>query len=126
MEQGKEPLERLVKTGLLYDFYGGLLTPKQRQAVELYYLENWSLAEIASQEGVSRQAVHDLIQRSERIMSDFEAKLGLLNRFLIQQTALTEITTELGAITAALPANAKILPALKALSAKICALIETE
>lgn len=126
MEQAKEPLERLVKTGLLYDFYGGLLTSKQRQAVELYYLENWSLAEIAAQEGVSRQAIHDLIQRSERTMLDFEAKLGLLNRFMLQQAALSEIRAKLNEIEAGLPENNQTHLDLSALSAKITALIETE
>lgn len=126
MENGKEPLERLVKTGLLYDFYGGLLTPKQRQAVELYYLENWSLAEIAAQEGVSRQAIHDLVQRSERTMLDFEAKLKLLNRFMEQQAALTEIRTTLNTILTELPENIKIYGDLTALSVKITKLIDTE
>lgn len=88
-------VERLVRTGLLYDFYGGLLTEKQQRVMELYFLENWSLAEIAANEGVSRQAVHDLLQRSEKTIEGFEAKLGLLERFSKQQALLTGIRDQL-------------------------------
>lgn len=88
-------MERLVRTGLLYDFYGGLLTEKQQRVMELYFLENWSLAEIAANEGVSRQAVHDLLQRSEKTIEGFEAKLGLLERFSKQQALLTGIRDQL-------------------------------
>lgn len=88
-------MERLVRTGLLYDFYGGLLTEKQQRVMELYFLENWSLAEIAASEGVSRQAVHDLLQRSEKIIEGFEGKLGLLERHSRQQLILVEIKERL-------------------------------
>lgn len=88
-------MERLVRTGLLYDFYGGLLTEKQQRIMELYFLENWSLAEIAANEGVSRQAVHDLLQRSEKTIEEFEAKLGLMERYSKQQAILTTIKDQL-------------------------------
>lgn len=88
-------MERLVRTGLLYDFYGGLLTEKQQRVMELYFLENWSLAEIAAKEGVSRQAIHDLLQRSERTIEGFEAKLGLLEHFSKQQALLIRIRDQL-------------------------------
>lgn len=88
-------MERLVRTGLLYDFYGGLLTEKQQRVMELYFLENWSLAEIAATEGVSRQAVHDLLQRSEKTIEELEAKLGLLERYSRQQAILVTIRDRL-------------------------------
>ena len=88
-------MERLVRTGLLYDFYGGLLTEKQQRVMELYFLENWSLAEIAAIEGVSRQAVHDLLHRSEKTIEGFEAKLGLLERYSQQQAILATIRDRL-------------------------------
>lgn len=91
-------MERLVRTGLLYDFYGGLLTDKQRKVMELYYNEDWSLAEIATKEAVSRQAVHDLLQRSERLMEEYEAKLGLVKLFTKQQTILRDVAQKLGKI----------------------------
>lgn len=96
-------MEHLVKTGLLYDFYGGLLTEKQQKIMNLYYNEDWSMAEIAEKEAVSRQAVHDLLHRSQRILEDYEAKLGLLERFLTQQALLKSISTDLAGLTESIP-----------------------
>jgi len=75
-------MEHLVRMGLLLDFYGGLLTTKQQRVFSLYYMDNLSLAEIADQEGTTRQAVHDLLQRTERILEGWEEQLLLLDRFL--------------------------------------------
>ena len=72
-----DDLDRVVRVGLLYDQYGPLLTAHQREAVELYYLQNWSLQEIAEAWATSRQAVHDLIGRSVRLLEDYEYRLGL-------------------------------------------------
>jgi uncharacterized protein len=105
-------VEQMVRTGLLYDFYGGLLTEKQRQTMELYYLENWSLTEIAAAGGVSKQAVYDLLHRSERIIEDLEVKLGLLQRFMGQQTVLNQVSQKLQQVLVSLPdssVNHKIL-----------------
>ncbi|MGE5582591.1 MAG: YlxM family DNA-binding protein [Bacillota bacterium] len=116
----------MVRTGLLYDFYGGLLTDKQRQAMELYYLENWSLAEIADAGGVSKQAVHDLIQRSERIIEELESKLGLLQRFMDQQSALRRISKQLQQVAAAFPENSPQLKTLIEINRAILRLAEAE
>lgn len=96
-------MERLIRTGLLYDFYGGLLTDKQRKALELYYYEDWTLAEIAAEEMVSRQAIHDLIHRSERIMEEYETKLGLMERFLTQQDILKKMSKQLDQLIQTIP-----------------------
>lgn len=109
-------MERLVKAGLLYDFYGGLLTAKQRKAIELYYQEDWSLAEIAAEEDVSRQAIHDLLGRSERQMEEYEAKLGLVERFLKRQSLLTGALAKVDCllkITAGSPTEREELLAVK-------------
>ncbi|NLY73686.1 MAG: YlxM family DNA-binding protein [Firmicutes bacterium] len=119
-------MERLVRTGLLYDFYGGLLTEKQQRVMELYFLENWSLAEIADAEGVSRQAVHDLLQRSEKIIEDFEAKLGLLERYSRQQTLLTAIKDRLQTILNQTAESNPIKPELLQIKEQILQLIESE
>ena len=66
---------------MLLDFYGELLTNKQRECFDLHYNEDLSLAEIAEQLGVSRQGVWDNIRRAETAMEDIEAKTGLLRRF---------------------------------------------
>ncbi len=74
-------MERIVRRGLLYDFYGELLTAHQREVYEGLVLNDMSLSEIADEQGVSRQAVHDLIKRCDRILSGYEEKLGLIARF---------------------------------------------
>lgn len=119
-------MEQLVRVGLLYDFYGGLLTEKQRQTMELYYLENWSLAEIAADGGVSKQAVHDLLHRSEKILEDFEAKLGLLQRFMDQQTVLQQVSGKLQQVIATLPDHETNRQILSEIHQQIVELAESE
>ena len=66
---------------LLFDFYGEMLTEKQREVVELYYNADLSLAEIAEHSRITRQGVRDSIKRAENQLLEFEEKLGLLERF---------------------------------------------
>ncbi|KJS81237.1 MAG: hypothetical protein JM58_17520 [Peptococcaceae bacterium BICA1-8] len=66
---------------LLFDFYGALLTDKQRLMFDLYYQYDLSLGEIAQEQNISRQAVYDIIKRSENILEEYENKLQLVNRF---------------------------------------------
>ena len=60
------------------DMYGALLTEHQREVIDLYLRSDWSLAEIASHQGTSRAAVHDLLRRSTISLLDYEKRLGLL------------------------------------------------
>ncbi len=76
---------------MLYDFYGELLTEKQAQAIDLYYNEDLSLAEIAEPLGISRQGVRDTIKRGEKLLLSMEEQLGLARRFLNQEEKLREI-----------------------------------
>ena len=74
----------LVKTtriNFLFDFYQSLLTDKQRLYMNLYYLEDLSLGEIAGEYGVSRQAVYDNVRRTEAMLEDYELKLNLFTKF---------------------------------------------
>ena len=66
---------------MLADFYGELLTPRQREFFDLYYNEDLSLAEIAENAGISRQGVRDVIVRAESVLTDLEDKTGLIKRF---------------------------------------------
>ena len=65
---------------LLFDTYGALLTEKQQTYFDLYYNQDLSLAEIAEQEGISRQGVHDAISRSEALLASFERVTGCVAR----------------------------------------------
>ncbi len=74
-------MEKIVQQGILYDFYGELLTEHQRNVYESVVYENLSLGEIADEMNISRLAVHDMINRTDRILEDYEARLGLVKRF---------------------------------------------
>ena len=67
---------------MLFDFYGDILTERQRELFDLYYNEDLSLAEIAENCGISRQGVRDVIVRAEAAMNELEDKTGLLKRFM--------------------------------------------
>lgn len=71
---------KTVRMGLLNDFYGQLLTPKQKRCIQLYYEADLSLAETAERFGSSRQAVYDLLKRTEKLLEEYEQKLGLLEK----------------------------------------------
>ena len=73
-------LEQRVRLGRLFDAYGCLLTEKQQKCLELYLCDDLSLAEIADELEVSRQAIHDLIKRVEHTLERYESKLALLAR----------------------------------------------
>src|SRR5690625_4592570 len=77
----KKMLEKTTKLNMLYDFYHPLLTEKQKEYMELYYLEDYSLGEIANLRDVSRQAVYDNIKRTEQLLETYEEKLNLYKKF---------------------------------------------
>lgn len=84
-------MERLVQQGLLYDFYGELLTEHQKAIYEDAVYNDMSLSEIAEENGISRQGVHDLIRRCDKILMDYEDKLHLLERFTETGNKVREI-----------------------------------
>ncbi len=82
-------LEKTLRMNYLFDFYQSLLTTKQRKYMELYYLDDWSLGEIAEEFEVSRQAVYDNIKRTENMLEEYEGKLKLFVKFQ-ERTKLIE------------------------------------
>lgn len=78
--------------GMLLDFYGPMLTEKQREAIDFYYNQDFSLAEIAEEMLISRQGVRDLIKRAEKQLLDFENALGLVDGFSHISKELLQIT----------------------------------
>ncbi len=83
---------------MLYDFYGDLLTPKQAQAIDLYYNEDLSLAEIAEPLEISRQGVRDDIKRGEKTLLTMEERLGLVNRFMNLEEKMQEAIADVVAM----------------------------
>jgi len=72
-------LDDVLYKSLLYDYYGALLTDKQREVFEMYYLNDMSLSEIAENSGVSPQGISDMLKRSEKLLLKYEQKLNLIN-----------------------------------------------
>lgn len=84
-------MERIVEQTLLYDFYGELLTEHQKGIYEEVVLNDYSLSEVAEEHEISRQSVHDMIKRCNKILTGYEEKLHLIEKFLRTQELVTEI-----------------------------------
>ncbi|WP_034740887.1 putative DNA-binding protein [Halalkalibacter wakoensis] len=84
-------LDKTFRMNYLFDFYQSLLTQKQRKYMSLYYLDDFSLGEIAEEFEVSRQAVYDNIKRTEAMLEDYEVKLMLLSKFEKRTQLLTQM-----------------------------------
>ena len=76
---------------MLYDFYGDVLTDRQKEFYDLYYNEDLSLAEIAENYGITRQGVRDVIVRAEAYLTEIEDKTGLIKRFYAMQPPIQSI-----------------------------------
>ncbi len=94
---------------MLFDFYGELLTEKQREYFDLHYNEDYSLGEIAEMSGISRQGVWDIIRRAEETLRKTEEKTGLVHRFQETQAAVEEIRKSLEALISMTQGPAKEL-----------------
>ena len=86
MEEGR------LMHSMLLDFYGELLTEKQRDCFDMHYNEDLSLSEIAEQLGISRQGVWDNIRRAESALKEYEDKTGLIRRFASTQLSLERLS----------------------------------
>lgn len=84
-------LDKTTKYILLYDFYQDLLTEKQKKYTELYFEDNLSLGEIATEFDISRQAVYEHIKRSEKLLEDYEDKLNLLQKYNKRNDILSDM-----------------------------------
>lgn len=83
-------MERIYYITLLIDIYGELLTDKQRNVMADYYFNDCSLNEIAEVQGITRQAVQDMIKRTERLLNKYEKKLMLVDRYLKRRKNIEE------------------------------------
>lgn len=84
-------MDEILKMTLLFDFYGELLTQKQKMVFEMFYLNDLSLTEIGEELSISRQAVKDQINRTSKILMDYEDKLKLVEKFTTQKDLVKNI-----------------------------------
>lgn len=84
-------MDKLARQALLFDFYGELLTEHQRSIYEEVVLNDYSLSEVAEDQGISRQGVHDLVKRSTKTLEGYEQKLHLVERFIKIREKVHEI-----------------------------------
>ena len=99
----------LVNNTMLFDFYGELLTEKQKEYYDLHYNEDLSLGEIAEQSGISRQGVWDIIRRAEATLRETEEKTGLVRRYGAQRETISAIESKLARLEAATDGEARRL-----------------
>ena len=88
-------MEKIVQQTLLFDFYGELLTKHQQRIYEDVVCNDMSYSEVAAQQGVSRQGIHDLIKRCNRQLEEYEAKLHLVEKFLDIQGKVRDMRREM-------------------------------
>lgn len=91
-------MDKILHLTLLYDFYGELLTGKQKDMFEMYHLNDLSMQEIAEQFDISRQAVNDLLKRTEKILIDYESKLSLVHDYILNKEKIKMIIRHIDVI----------------------------
>ena len=85
------PVAKNLEISFLLDFYGDVLTERQREVMEQYYNDDLSLAEIADNFGITRQGVRDSIKRGEGIILDLEQKVGFAARYRAVQQGVAQL-----------------------------------
>ena len=91
MAENRHSIEERVELSLVYDFYGALLKENQRRMFEASILDDYNLAEIAEDENITRQGVHDAIKRACKQLREYEQKLGLVEKFEKQKELVKKL-----------------------------------
>ena len=115
-------MEKNVRMAILFDYYGEMLTDKQKEYFDLYYSENLSLSEIAENDGISRQGVRDVIVRAESIMEDAETKLGMIRQHQELEANLADVEallTEIAQLNGSRFKNGRLLELCNLIDAKL-------
>lgn len=84
-------IDDILEQDLLYDFYGELLSDKQKRIYQEVIFNDYSISEVAKDEGITRQSVSDMIKRSDKTLLSYENKLGLVKKFLRTKKLVSEI-----------------------------------
>lgn len=88
-------MDKIYYITLLMDFYGELLTDKQRAVMSGYYFDDYSLNEIAEEHNITRQAVQDMIKRTEKLLKQYEEKLLLVDKYISRKAIVEKAVKEL-------------------------------
>ena len=92
-------MDKNIEISMLWQIYGKLLTEKQYKIIDYYYNKDFSLSEISENEGITRQAVRDIIKKGEKKLFEYEEKLLIMKKMLKQEKQIQEIINELNKIT---------------------------
>lgn len=103
MNMGVSGMDDRTRRLLLFDFYGELLTRRQREVYDLYYQQDLSLGEIAEIWEVSRAAVHDLLRRTDQGLERYERVLSLLRSYIRREEAMKDILSKLDQAAGEIP-----------------------
>lgn len=112
-QEGDSAVDERYRLNLLLDFYGALLTDHAREFIRLRVEEDMSLQEIADFFGVSRQAVHDSLAKSEKQLTEYEEKLGLIARFDSMKETIAACEKQLGDARKALDSAEALIKGLQ-------------
>ena len=88
-------MDNLIERGMLFDFYGDLLTEHQQKIYSSVISDDLSLSELSEEEGISRQGIHDIIRRCDKLLQGYEEKLGLVDKFRRIKLKISEIDREI-------------------------------
>ena len=88
-------MDKILEQTLLYDFYGELLTEHQKQIYEDVVFGDYFLSEVAEEQGISRQGVHDLVKRCNKLLQEYESRLHLVERFVAVKRQIEEMKRSL-------------------------------
>lgn len=88
-------MDKKIEISMLWQIYGALLTEKQKEYIDYYYNEDLSLAEIAQNDGITRQGVRDIIKKGEKKLFEYEEKLMFMKRMLNQEKRIEKALSEL-------------------------------
>ncbi len=94
-------MDEILEQALLFDFYGELLSKRQKEIYQYYVFDDLSLSEIAVEVGMSRQGVHDLVKRSRLMLEEYEQKLHLVEKFMSIKEKVQQIDELLDAYESA-------------------------
>ncbi len=121
-------MDKFTENGLLFEFYGALLSQRQRQVTALYYDDNLTLAEIGEQFGITRQGAYDALRAADKALHGYEEKLGLVAKFQQNDDEISAIAAALESLSNQVETGAlkgkSLVTTLQELSQRVTALAE--